>query len=68
VYRLTEWGALVRLHPEAARDRLRVALRAAEGDVPRAAQALGLSLRGLHRYISVLGMRAELEQIRGDGR
>jgi transcriptional regulator with GAF, ATPase, and Fis domain len=64
MYRLTDWPLLIRDRPVEARARIRVALRDAGGSVVDAARELGLGARTLHRYVTELELREELEEIR----
>jgi transcriptional regulator with GAF, ATPase, and Fis domain len=64
MYRLTDWPLLIRDRPTEARRLIRTALREARGSVTGAAALLWLGTRTLHRYVTDLELREELEEIR----
>ena len=62
----TEWPELIRKHPDVARIRLLTMLTLTQGNVVHAAKKIGISHPTLFRYIKLLALEKDLNEIRGN--
>lgn len=63
----TYWPAMIRLHPEDVKTKMREAHRVADGVATKAAELLGMELRSWYNYAARLGIAGDLRAT-GKGR